>query len=451
VTVCKGATSNILGGTNDYRGIFDIDLNLNITGWHWTSAGPDALTNEGVLPEITLSDTSTRPSGGDPVDVCSVQSGVSTLYAGSLNYDSFDPFGTTSAIGAYRTTAATLNTCPGGADPSCWPTAVPVAESAPGHFLDKEWMDVGDTGDGVHVWVTYSDFDFTLPCCFADIMAVRCLADLSSCSAPIQIDDPVVDEDIQFSDVTIGTDGRTYITYAQIEGEIEGTAQTFTAKLRIGDVGCEDISCFGPIQEVDAIENAIPFGGFLQANDFRVATVPKNTVKLVNGSPRIFVVFDECKERVFDTICEEPRVKMRYSDDDGANWSSLIILSKTGVDQLDYFPSVVNDTTDGKIVVAYFTNRFDDYRNAQDIEMVTIDAATATIVKRQRVTTDALVPNEPEADPLLGGFFIGDYIEVAAHGGSAYVAYNMNIRRHVLLDLGEAVKQQDNFLTMIAE
>jgi hypothetical protein len=36
--------------------------------------------------------------------------------------------------------------------------------------------------------------------------------------------------------------------------------------------------------------------------------------------------------------------------------------------------------------------------------------------------------NEPEADPLLGGFFIGDYIEVFAHDRTAWVGYNANDR-----------------------
>jgi hypothetical protein len=450
VGVCAGDTNNVLEGTNDYRGLLDPEFNF--TGWHYSNNGGVDLTNEGLLPHIVLSDgTTTVPSGGDPVDVCSRSGGVSTFYAASLNFDPF--FGFPSAIGAYKSDPATLASCPGGVDPSCWPTSIAVAEAAPDHFLDKEWMHVGDTGDGIHVWVTWSDFDVSQPCCFADIMASRCLADLSSCSTPIQIDDPVVDEDIQFSDVTIGPDHRTYFTYAQIIGEIEGTPQTFVVKSRIADVGCgsADGGCLGPIHEVDSLDKAIPFGGFLQADDFRVASVPKSTVKLVNGSPRFFVVYDECKVRVNgDVLCEEPRIEMRYSDDDGATWSDLIILSKTAVNRADYFPSIANDTTDGKIVVAWFTNRFDEYLNAQDIEMVTIDAATATVVKRQQVTTDAIVPNEPEADPLLGGFFIGDYIEVFAHGGQAYIGYNMNIRGHTFIGEGEAVKQQDNFLTKIS-
>jgi hypothetical protein len=57
------------------------------------------------------------------------------------------------------------------------------------------------------------------------------------------------------------------------------------------------------------------------------------------------------------------------------------------------------------------------------------------------------MPNEPEADPLLQGIFIGDYIEVAAHRGVAYLHYNMNYRRQALLGQGFAVNQQDNYLT----
>ena len=45
------------------------------------------------------------------------------------------------------------------------------------------------------------------------------------------------DQDIQFGDVTIGPDGRTYITWSQIIGELEGTPQTFVHKLRIASAG----------------------------------------------------------------------------------------------------------------------------------------------------------------------------------------------------------------------
>ena len=61
----------------------------------------------------------------------------------------------------------------------------------------------------------------------------------------------------------------------------------------------------------------------------------------------------------------------------------------------------------------------------------------------QRLTEDS---NDPEADPLLGGTFIGDYIEVFAHDGVAWVGYNANYRFVPLLGDGVPVPQQDNYL-----
>ena len=47
------------------------------------------------------------------------------------------------------------------------------------------------------------------------------------------------------------------------------------------------------------------------------------------------------------------------------------------------------------------------------------------MVKRTRVTR---ISNETEADPILGGTFIGDYFQIDANDGKAYIAYNANLR-----------------------
>jgi hypothetical protein len=66
------------------------------------------------------------------------------------------------------------------------------------------------------------------------------------------------------------------------------------------------------------------------------------------------------------------------------------------------------------VEVAYYTNRFDPvFHNRQDVELVELNAATSAVTDRQRLTS---LSNESEADPLLGGLFIGDYIEVYAAG-----------------------------------
>lgn len=440
VAVCTSEPSRVLGGTNDYRGILFPPGDGSFTGWHLSTNGGGSVTKEGLLPPVNTLD-----SQGDPVDVAGP--GCS-LYAASLSFDDFDTTAGANGIAVYKTSPATLLSAgcgdDGPIDSDCWPTSIHAATNAKDHFLDKPWMTVGSTGDGVHVWVTYSDFiiDPNAPIGFtsASIFAVRCEADLSACDAPILISG--TDQDVQFSDVTIGPDHRTYITWAQIEGELEQGPQTFTIKLRVAEPGS---TTFGDTRVVAVASKAIPFGGFLHANDFRVATYPVNTVKMVNGHPRVFVVWDECRARLLDAICEEPSIKLRTSNNLGETWSTTKVLSAGGD---NYFPSIASVSGRGKVVVAWYTSRRDGiFHNRQDVELVSLNAATKGVLKRVRITSPS---NETEADPLLGGFFIGDYIEVVAREGTAYVHYNANYRHVPLLGEGFSIAQQDNYLTRVA-
>jgi hypothetical protein len=439
VAVCRSRPNVVLGGTNDYRGL--LDPLGNFTGWHLSVNGGRSVANEGLLPPVEIGGAEV-PSGGDPVDVASAGC---RLYAGSLNNDPADPFHRPNGVGVYRSDPATLAAClGGGADPACWPTRRAVAEAAPGHFLDKEWIHVGRSGSaGTVVWATYSDFtiDDTAPLGFtrAEIFAVRCTANLASCTDPIPIS--VDDQDVQFSDVTVGPDGRTYITWAQIQGELEQTPQTFVVKLRVAEPGS---TIFGPERVVHVEDLAIPFDGDLHANDFRIATYPKHEVRIVGGKPRVFVVWDACRARVLDTVCEESVIKLRYSDNLGASWTAPRRISPSVGEH--YFPTISSDQAGGGIAVAWFTNRFDRiFHNRQDVELVTLNPATGAVVRSQRLTSPS---NEPEADPLLGGVFIGDYIEVFAHRGTAWVHYNANYTRMRLLGEGFPVAQQDNYLAI---
>jgi hypothetical protein len=433
VTACRSRPKVVLGGTNDYRAF--VDPQGNLTGWHLSLDGGATVRNEGLLPPIQVGGFDV-PSGGDPVDAAGAGC---NLYAGSLNSafveDPSGEFHEISAIGAYRSDPATLAACAGGGSSGCWPTRRAVAVGEPGHFLDKEWLDVGRSGTaGEVVWVTYTDFDFGAT--FASsIRAVRCTASLSSCTAPILLSGD--DQDVQFSDVTVGPDGRTYVSWIEIQPFFP---ETFVIKLRVAEPGS---TSFGPERVVAVEAQPIPFGGFLQASDFRVATYPKHEVRIVNGRPRVFVVWDACRARVLGgNVCELPEVRLRYSDDLGASWSFTKVLSAGGV---NYFPTISSDRAGSKVAVAWFTDRFDpNFQNRQDVELVSLDPATGNVTRRQRVTRPS---NEPEADPFLGGFFIGDYIEVFAHQGRALVHYNANYAKVPTLGEGFPVAQQDNYLS----
>jgi hypothetical protein len=86
---------------------------------------------------------------------------------------------------------------------------------------------------------------------------------------------------------------------------------------------------------------------------------------------------------------------------------------------------------------------------------VSINPRTGESRGHKRVTVSA---NETEADPLLGGFFIGDYIEAVLIRNRLYVHWNANYRKVPLLagllhPEGVPVtplNQQDNYLTITA-
>jgi hypothetical protein len=455
ITACTANTDYVLGGTNDYRGL--IDPVVNFTGWHWSIDGGRSVKNEGLLPPVHLiTDPNHQvPSGGDPVDFLYADSTGCHAFAASLAYDPVDPFGKPNGVAVYRTEPSTLSSCPGGSDPSCWPTRRLIVESGPAHFLDKEWFFVGDQGGTPYVWVTYSDFDLAPSDpnhpFEASVKAVRCNITLTTCTAPIPIS--TVDEDIQFSDVTIGPDGRAYITWSRIDGELEGTDQTFTHKIRVETA--PGSAAFGPEHVIYAEDRAIPFGGFLQANDFRIATYAKSDVAWVSGHSRVFVIWDACKVRLLGTVCEFPEIKLSYSDDTGATWKGPYVISKGGV---NYFPSISVDSADAsnkKASVAWFTNSFDSaFWNEQDVVQGSIETGKSSYGPEG--TTRLTQPsNETEADPLLGGFFIGDYIEVAQVNNRAYTHYNANYRQIPLLgpfgppfSESPPVNQQDNYLSV---
>jgi len=133
---------------------------------------------------------------------------------------------------------------------------------------------------------------------------VRCDANLNNCTRPILISGD--QKSIQFGDVTMGPDGRTYITWEQ-DNDLKTDFQPpehMKFWIRVAPPGS---TRFGP----------------LHTNDFRVATYPKNELAMVGGKPRVFVAWDGCKARpASDSVCEEPRIKVARSDDLGKTWGS---------------------------------------------------------------------------------------------------------------------------------
>jgi hypothetical protein len=450
---CPTNDNFVLGSTNDYDGLV---FNGNTTGWYWSIDGGHSVNNFGFLPPVTLPSFNREvPSGGDPVTF--IPTGCDSVYAASLAYDENAPNGF-NGVAVYKSTPAALSACGGFDDPTCWPVKRVVAEADGDVFNDKEWMFVGTQNGVRYVWVTWTEFknDENAPLGYtsARIRAVRCDENLVTCTAPIDIS--TTDQDVQFSDVTVGPDGRAYITWARIDGELNPeqfpNGQVFTVKERTETAPGSGV--FGPEHVVYVENNAIPFGGFLHANDFRIATYPKSDVTTVNGAPRIYVIWDACKVRFLGSTCQEPQIKLSYSlDPDGTSWSAPIVLSNGGD---NYFPTISADRTytTNNLAAAWYTNYYDvGFHNAQDVQATSIDPVTGQSRGLKRITGPQ--SNETEADPLLGGFFIGDYIEGVLIKNRYYVGYNGNWRQMQVLgaagppfDAAPPMNQQDNYLAI---
>jgi hypothetical protein len=265
---------------------------------------------------------------------------------------------------------------------------------------------------------------------------VRCSADLSSCTPPIVLSEGQTVA--EYPDVTIGPDGRTYITWGEFSGgSFTGPAQQ--SWIAVAEPGSTTFKRY-PIYR----ENEVMRGEETpHAADFRTGTTFKNTVTIRQGRPRVFVTWERCRLHANGEACEEPEIALTHSDDLGASWSPQRVISAGGD---NYFPTIDTDPSDGRPVAAWYTHRFDPvFHNRQDVELARL-SGNGAVRTRLRLTHPS---NEPEADPILHGLFIGDYIEVDAGSDRTYIGYNANRRQAQLLGQGAPTPQQDNYLSVL--
>ncbi len=445
VAVCQQTPEYVLGGTNDYRGI--VDPGGNFTGWHLSGNGGRSVLNDGLLPPIAHPGGA-LPSGGDPVN--RFGSGCSA-YAADLNYDFSQGTGqigeVPSAIGVYRSDARTLATCPRGSNPAdlvhpeCWPTRRLVAEAGPGHFLDKEWMAVGRSGPaGEVVWIAYGDLsDFNAEGNEESgvIKVVRCDAHLVNCTAPISLSDG--QQVAEYPTITIASDGTTVVTWGEFFGE-SFLGPTQRPWIAVAPPGSTTFTR-RPVSEP---RNQIIRGREVpHAANFRFGTMFPSTVTGQGGRLRVDVIWAECLTHALDSVCEEPSIFLTSSRDLGLTWSQPHVISAGGD---NFMPNLATDPATGGVAAAWYTTRYDPlFHHRYDTELVRI-LDDGTVNGRTRVTK---VSTEPDADPLLSGTFIGDYLEVAPLNGTAYVHFTANYRSVRLIGDGVPIPQQDNFLARV--
>jgi hypothetical protein len=443
VSVCPRDPRTVISGTNDYRGLIDQDGNF--TGWYYSQDAGATVDNEGLLPTVTTASGDTVPSGGDPT--FAFAKNCDAVFAASIDYGSGATGATPSAEAVYRSTPDRLHSCPQGGSGGtlthgdCWPTRRTIATAAPGHFIDKDWLATGNARNGGYVWIAFDDlseFNAAGNEEAGTVEIVRCTPDLVTCTAPIPLS--TGQKVAEYPTVTIGADGRTYVTWGEFFGDsFIGPAQR--GWVAVADPGSTTFTTH-PIYKENQVIRAQET---LHANAFRVGTMFKNTVTTVDGHPEILAVWDRCRLHAKDQVCEEAEIAESTSADLGRTWSAPKVISAGGD---NVFPFLTTDPTTHQVLGVWYTNRFDPvFHNRQDVEFVRL-SPTGDVQQRRRLTRYS---NETEADPTLGGAFIGDYIQVDAADGVAYVGYNANARSERYLGSGVPVPQQDNYLVRVHE
>lgn len=218
VSACTRHPKLVISGANDYRGIKD--QQGNFTGWYFSPDAGRSVQNEGLLPPVTTASGAEVPSGGDPTFVFG--NGCRSVYGASINYGSGSLGQTPSVEAVYRSTPRKLGSCPQGGvggtltHATCWPDRRSIAEAAPGHFIDKDWM----TAAGKYVWIAFDD----LSAFNADgneeagvVEIVRCTTDLATCTQPIPLS--TGQKVAEYPTVNVGPDGRTYVTWSEFFGD----------------------------------------------------------------------------------------------------------------------------------------------------------------------------------------------------------------------------------------
>jgi len=454
-----------VAAANDYRLILGTG-NVHFSGYYVSRDADGAPEFEGGLPPVPdpLESGGTLIGGGSPMIVADPER--SAFFAADLRFDY-----TTSGIGVFRTTAAKLNSgaagdCPDGTHTEdqavgCWPTKTIVNAQPYLGFLffeDKPHLAVDERAAGTgagNVYVTATEFSSSSYA--SRIWLVACNNTLTACSAPTIISGG--DTSAQFSHVAVRPDGGVTVTYVN-RGLTPFYSQQFDIKyVRCTPAAAPATPSCSPATLVYAETQPLPFGGFLAAQDFQIATYPKHDHRTEGTGTETYVVWDRCKidpsvNRIgFALVCPDADVAATASTDNGVTWSARFSINASTQDQ--FFPWIKTDRSRGIINIAYYTSQNDGtFQHRLNVYLNHINpdgVLNVNAISDTHIITS--VVNDPAADRALGGLFFGDHIGVAARGtgvdgaSRAYCGFTSNDVQG--LYGGVSAPQQDNKLTRL--
>ncbi len=427
-------TGAVVGGANEYRGLFGGGL----SGFYVSTDGGLSVLKEGQIASLTLPTTAlTSVSGGDPA--IDVDNSGNFFYASLYYYFT----GGQSCVGVTNAPAASIPT-------SSYPWGTPraVACSTSSFFQDKEFLAVDRTAGTFagNVYVTWTNFTST----GSRIYIARCDNALSVCTtgtaAPGGTGQFLVSgaaTDTQFSYPAVGPNGKVWVVWSEYGAT--------TQNLKLARLTPSSAAPWFSIDFTITVVS-IPYSAsisYLAANDFRIFTQPKLAVGFggtygAASSYRVWVVWEDCSKgkQMFGSFsCNNADVFMRTY-----NQAGTLIIGTVQVDGApggqQYMPWPAYDGAKSTLSIAFYDSQRDSFGHRYDISIAQSPNGGASFT--QTIITSNLPPNEPDADPYLGGSFIGDYIQIAALSGVAYVHFNANY-----VQVSSSTMQgfqQDNFL-----
>lgn len=449
--------NRLVGAYTDYRGLLDPDNNPNFTGWSTSTDGGRTVAKDGQLRAVDVLGVS-LPSQGVAV-VAADKNG--NFFLSSLQSQRYDP--ATNGITVFRSPAAGSSTgvfagsCTGGTDADCWPTVTVVAAdtcdfTSGGHFYDRPYVAVDRSssvasGSVYVVWTLHGCADMDQS---TAIQIAKCTNSLSSCTAPVTLDSTTgtgsAFDLVQSSHLTVGPTGKVYVTWVARSGD---TPQEETDIIRLlviaPTASASVVGTLGPLRTVHTETLPLPWYSVPFPGGPLTRTYPKVGVR----GKRAIIVWDRRTANSLFSYNAYVRSEIvaKFTDDDGANFSKVQVVSSGAGPR--YQPTICVASPTGPVVVGYASVQNDATWSDRQDWYVAKSSNGAAPYAQLRLTS---VSNDTRADPLGGGYVIGDHPEVACQGNVGFLHFTANYAAKPLGDYfgspanSLVVRQQDNFL-----
>ena len=377
-TMVLGSNNCIAVGFNDSESNAG---NNHFTGFSTSSNGGTSFTDQGTLPASSAGDA------GDPT--MARDNATGRIYFATLGYSNANVLQVFRSDNNGVTYAAPVDGAPG---------------YTSGHFLDKEWIAVDNSGGASQgdVYLSYTDFTSV----DNGIYITHSTDHGNTWSSPVAIGGS------QGSYVTVGPDGSVYVFYYNgsniaFRKSTDG-GNTFGAASVVASLSTTGVN--GDLGLTVSNTNSTYF----RSNAFPQAVVTSNA---------IYVTYDDKGT----TPGDKADVFLAESTNGGASWTKVRVNSdSTTTDQ--WQPSIAI-TPDGSHLGIFWYDRRNDPINNALIDrygvIATISGTTVSLGANFRIT-DTAFPAVVGQDPLINSTYMGDYDVAVASNSAFYTTWGDN-------------------------